>query len=35
VTRNEENIPMYELNLKLGFRPGPAQFEYEKDLSHP
>nr|WP_276605015.1 GNAT family N-acetyltransferase [Nannocystis sp. RBIL2] len=35
VTRNEENNPMYELNLKLGFRPGPAQFEYEKDLSAP
>ncbi|MFY0535900.1 GNAT family N-acetyltransferase [Nannocystis pusilla] len=35
VTRNEENNPMYDLNLMLGFRPGPAMCEYEKHLSHP
>ncbi|WP_434420128.1 GNAT family N-acetyltransferase [Nannocystis pusilla] len=35
MTRNEENNPMYDLNRSLGFRPGPAMSEYEKDLGPP
>ncbi len=31
-TENEENNPMYQLNLKLGFRPIPAWLVYEKKL---
>ena len=33
LTGNEENNPMYQINLKLGFRPGPAMFLYTKQLS--
>jgi GNAT superfamily N-acetyltransferase len=32
-TDNEENNPMYGLNLKLGFEPQPAWLEYEKVLA--
>ena len=31
-TDNEENNPMYQLNLKLGFRPKPGWLIYEKKL---
>ena len=31
-TSNEENNPMYHLNLKLGFQPKPATIHYEKKL---
>ncbi len=30
VTSNEENNPMYDLNLKLGFKPTPAWLTFEK-----
>ena len=32
VTENEENNPMYQLNLNLGFRPISAWLEFEKKL---
>lgn len=32
LTGNEENNPMYDLNLKLGFRPGSAMLDYDKVL---
>ena len=32
-TDNEENNPMYQLNLKLGFRPMPAWLDFEKHLT--
>jgi hypothetical protein len=32
VTRNEENNPMYQINLKLGFQPDPAWICYRKEL---
>jgi GNAT superfamily N-acetyltransferase len=32
VTDNEENNPMYQLNLSLGFRPHPAHLDFEKML---
>ena len=31
-TGNEENNPMYQINLKLGFKPLPAMLELEKKL---
>jgi GNAT superfamily N-acetyltransferase len=31
-TQNEENNPMYDLNLALGFVPQPAWLDYEKHL---
>jgi mycothiol synthase len=31
-TDNEENNPMYELNLKLGFEPRPAWLQFEKQI---
>jgi len=31
-TGNEENNPMYELNMVLGFKPKPAWLDYEKQL---
>ena len=31
-TDNEENNPMYQINLKLGFEPAPTQFDYLKVL---
>jgi mycothiol synthase len=34
-TFNEENNPMYLLNLKLGFKPLPARLHYEKKLTQP
>ncbi len=34
-TDNEENNPMYALNMQLGYRPQPAQLEYIKPLSSP
>ena len=32
VTDNEESNPMYDLNMKLGFKPGPALVENQKQL---
>lgn len=32
-TENEENNPMYELNLALGFKPLPAWLTYRKELA--
>jgi GNAT superfamily N-acetyltransferase len=32
-TDNEENNPMYQINLKLGFRPIPAMVDYKLDLA--
>lgn len=31
-TDNEENNPMYELNMQLGFKPKPAWADYQKEL---
>jgi len=31
-TENEENNPMYDLNVRLGFRPVPAWWTYRKEL---
>ena len=31
-TGNEENNPMYDINIKLGFKPSPAWQDYEKQL---
>lgn len=31
-TDNEENNPMYQLNLQLGFRPQPAMVEFKKTM---
>lgn len=31
-TDNEENNPMYDLNMKLGFKPEPAWVEFRKEL---
>ncbi len=33
LTANEENNPMYHLNLTLGFKPRPAWITYEKSLA--
>jgi predicted GNAT superfamily acetyltransferase len=33
LTNNEENNPMYQINLKFGFEPGPALFHYVKQMS--
>jgi mycothiol synthase len=33
-TNNEENNPMFDLNLKLGFEPQPADVDWEKRLSN-
>ena len=32
MTDNEEKNPMYQLNLKLGFKPKPAWIDFEKQL---
>ncbi len=32
-TENEENNPMYDLNVRLGFKPVPAWWTYRKELS--
>lgn len=32
-TSNEENNPMYQINLKLGFQPKPAWVSYRKSLT--
>jgi GNAT superfamily N-acetyltransferase len=32
-TENEENNPMYDLNVRLGFRPVPAWWTYRKELT--
>ncbi len=32
ITDNEENNPMYTLNLKLGFKPLPAWIQFDKEL---
>ena len=31
-TSNEENNPMYQINLRLGFRPRPAWSDYHKEI---
>ena len=31
-TSNEENNPMFQLNLQLGYEPAPAWLEFEKKL---
>ena len=31
-TGNEENNPMYDLNMQLGFKPKPAWVNYQKNL---
>lgn len=31
-TDNEENNPMYQLNLQLGFKPAPAYLDFQKDI---
>ncbi|MDX1663576.1 MAG: GNAT family N-acetyltransferase [Candidatus Promineifilaceae bacterium] len=33
VTDNEENNPMFQLNLQLGFKPEPAALDFAKELS--
>jgi GNAT superfamily N-acetyltransferase len=33
-TGNEENNPMYQINLRLGFKPMPAWLSYEKSLTN-
>ena len=33
VTDNEENNPMFQLNLQLGFRPKPAALDFAKELN--
>lgn len=33
ITDNEENNPMYQINLKLGFEPKPAWLSYQKILN--
>jgi GNAT superfamily N-acetyltransferase len=33
VTSNEENNPMYQINLRLGFQPEPAWVKYRKQLN--
>ena len=30
-TDNEENNPMYQINLRLGFKPAPGRLSYQKD----
>jgi GNAT superfamily N-acetyltransferase len=32
ITENEENNPMYQINVKLGFKPKPAWLEFHKKL---
>jgi len=32
ITNNEENNPMYQINVKLGFKPRPAWLEFHKEL---
>ncbi len=34
-TDNEENNPMYDLNVRLGFKPVPAWWTYRKELKNP
>ncbi len=34
-TENEENNPMYDLNVRLGFKPVPAWWTYRKELKNP
>jgi len=31
-TDNEENNPMYLINVALGFKPEPYCFEYQKEI---
>lgn len=33
LTGNEENNPMYQINVRLGFKPGPGLFHYSKRMS--
>ena len=35
VTDNEENNPMFQLNLQLGFKPQPAYLDYAKEIASP
>ncbi|WP_208093815.1 hypothetical protein, partial [Escherichia coli] len=32
ITNNEENNPMYQINVKLGFKPRPGWLELHKKL---
>jgi len=34
VTGNEENNPMYQINLQLGFQPRPAKLAFQKEIHH-
>ncbi len=34
-TSNEENNPMYQINVRLGFQPAPAWLEYRKVMATP
>jgi len=34
-TANEENNPMFQLNLRLGFEPQPAEIDWEKVIVPP
>ena len=34
-TDNEENNPMYQLNLQLGFKPKPAYLDFHKKINQP
>ena len=31
-TDNEENNPMYLINIDLGFKPEPYRYEYQKEI---
>ena len=33
VTDNEENNPMYQINLRLGFQPKPAKLAFQKEIN--
>ena len=33
VTDNEENNPMYQINLRLGFQPRPAKLAFQKEIN--
>ena len=35
LTNNEEHSPMFQLNLKLGFQPQPADVDWKKRINSP